>query len=46
MGPPSERTLANLTHDNEDDNLFEKSEFLMKRPESARVKIPGRDNIF
>jgi hypothetical protein len=45
MGPPSERNLANLTQDNDDD-IFEKSEFFMKRPESARVKIPGRDNIF
>ncbi len=45
MGPPSERNLTNLTHDNDDD-IFEKSEFFMKRPESARVKIPSRDNIF
>lgn len=41
----SDRNLNQLNQDN-DDEIFERSETYMRRPESARLKIPGRDSLF
>ena len=48
VGHLENRNLEHLaSQENENDDIFEKSEFYMRRPESARVKIPSqRDNLF